>query len=195
MQYKTVCNIQTPVIIFLCLLLQACASQANKEEETSTPITMAPTAAVLSPELQRMQDTLILIEKKELAMAGETVTQLTIQGLEIMPCSRKTYLQEQRLKQQEDFNRYLAYLDNQAKQNKSMNNPLARQESQAKHNAVMAYLQQEMKKASEKRELYKAVYYLEVQTPARKYSQQKTSYLDENLQKIVADYSFLQAMF
>ncbi|MEP7236474.1 MAG: hypothetical protein ABI685_01360 [Ferruginibacter sp.] len=182
-----------PLLISLTLFSLLSCGDKEKSELDNIEIKTVPVARQLSAVETKIHSVIIDIEKKEIELSGDSVLDIDIEGMEIIKYSRKEYLVDELRSQQEIFKKYLDYLDHTAKNNKAINNPIQRQESQAKHNAVVAYLQKTISKTSAKQEIYKVIYYLRARTKKMNYTQPKTTYLDEGMKKIIADYSFLNA--
>lgn len=192
---KKISFIINPVIVLMLIAyLHSCNGHAE-EDSINASLETVPVTRTMKPEEARIHDIIIGIEKREMAIAGDSLANIDIQGMELVRCSRKTYLGEELKSQQEDFDRYIYYLDHRAKNNKSLNDPLKRRDSQARHDAVVAYLKKEIKNAADSTELYKAVYYIGVQTAKTKYNQKKIIYLDKDMHKVVADYRFLKPLY
>lgn len=193
MKWTTHVYIKPFTALLPVIFLIACNDSPGNELD-KTAIEPVPASLNLSPLNKAIRSTIIDIETKEIALAGDSVIRLNIEGTEVIRFSKKDYYREEMRSQDADFKRYLQYLD-KVSQNKNISDPLKRQESQAKHNAVMAYLQKMIKTASDKPEIYKVVYYLQADTRKIHYNRQKTMYLDKEMKKITGDYRFLSASF
>lgn len=170
--------------------LFSCKNSAQ-EETDKTQIQILPLQRQLSPVEISAQNAIIEIEKSEIASGGDAAIKIDIEGMEMIRCSQKKYLEDELQSQQENFKQYLDYLD-RMKNNPVINDPKKRIVSVEKHNAVIAYLQKEIGKASANPELYKIAYYMRAVTKKRTYTQTRTAYLDSSMKQIKADYGFLQ---
>ncbi len=183
--------------LFISLTLSSLLSCGDKEKKDldNIEIKTVPVARQLSSVEIQIHAAIIDIEKKDIELFGDKVLNIDIEGMEVIKYSRKQYLVDELKSQQENFKKYIDYLNNTAPKNKAMDNPLKRQESQDKHNAVVAYLEKTISKATDKQEIYKVVYYLQAHTNKMNYTQPKIVYLDEGMKKIIADYSFLKTAY
>ncbi len=193
MKWRTHAYIK-PVTALLPVIFMIACNDSPGNELDRTAIEPVPVSQNLSPLNNAIRSAIIDIETKEIAMAGDSLVRLNIEGTEVISFSKKDYFKDEIRSQEADFKRYLQYLD-KVSQNKNINDPLKRHESQAKHNAVMTYLQKMVRTASDKPDIYKVVYYLQADTKTMHYNQQKTTYLDKEMKKITGDYRFLQVNF
>jgi len=176
---------------FLAAILFIACNQPAKNDLDKTVVETLPKTAPLSPLQTAVQAAIIDIETKDITSAGNTISTINIDGMEIIKSSTKDYYMYELESQETNFKNYMDYLAKHS-QNKNLTNPLQREESQRKHNAVIAYLKSKIKTAPIKPEIYKVVYYLKADTKNARYDQLKTTYLDTAYKKIVSDYSFLK---
>lgn len=180
-----------PCINCVLLLLLSSCKNSNKNELNNIVVKAIPVSRQLNAVETAAQKALADIEKQEIELSGDKVVNIDIEGMEVIWFSKKEYLTDELKSQEESFKRYLYYLDH-VSMNKKINDPLKRQESQAKHNAVIAYLKEKINMASNKKEVYKVIYYERLQTKNRNYTQPKITYLDSSMKKITSDYGFLK---
>lgn len=190
MKWKIILYIKHLFRLFILCSLFSC-SDVEKDDIDKTLVQTVPVARQFSQLETEIQTAIIDIEKKDIAVIGDSALKIDIEGLEVMRYSKKNYLLDELRSQNEDFKKYLNYLDKVVKNNKVLNSPSKREESQAKHDAVVSYLEKAISKASDKEEMYKVVYYLRAVTQKTNYTQPKTTYLDSSMKKISGDYGFL----
>lgn len=179
------------LIFWGAIFFIACNGSDSKVLNKDTVESVQP-ETTLSPLQVAVQTAILNIEKKDIESNGNTVISIHVDGMEIMEISKKDYYSAQAESQEKEFKSYLAYLEKFEKTNSPINNPGKLAESKQRHNAVMAYLQKMVRTASTEPEIYKVVYYLKAGTKTVQYDQMKTTYLDKDYKKIVANYSFLQ---
>ncbi len=180
------------VLSIYCLLLLSlisCKDPGNEPDHTK--VEFLPVTRQLSPVEIAAKNAITGIETKEIESGGDKVLSIEVEGMELMKYSKREYLSDELKLQEDDFKRYMDYLD-RMKTVKALNNPQKLLESREKHDAVINYLKQSIKMASDAKNMYKATYYFRVSTQKTRYTQPKTMYLDSSMNKIKADYGFLQ---
>ena len=189
MKWNILLHIKRSLILIPVCAQFSCKNAAHDEKD-NRQIQTVPLQRQLSPVEVSVQKAIIDIEKSEIASGGDHAVEINIEGMEMIKYSKKQYLEDELKSQQENFEKYLDYLD-RMKNNPAISDPQKRITSVEKHDAVIAYLKKAIGKASANPEIYRVDYYMRAVTKNRTYTQPNTTYLDSSMKKITANYSFL----
>lgn len=171
------------------LLIAACRQPADKQEDNSY---LAPlTNKDLSPLQKKVDSALKEIVKIDFSASGDVINSIEIDGMEIIKISQQDYLMSELKDQEMAFKNYEQYLKKFPKEANPLNSPQQMESSKAKHDAVVSYLSKTIKTASTNPEWYKVLYFLKLQTNKNNFTQAQTTYLDEQFNKKVMNYGFL----
>ncbi len=173
------------VAVFFVL---SCNQAVDEQEE----LPVIQPSIQLSPFDSTVKAALTEILKKKLDPSGENASVIEITGMEIIKISRKYYLTYERSSQIEGFDKYLKYIDKFKNTSNPIYKPAEIEDNKRKHAAVVAYLNEVIKKASEEKDLFKVAYYVKADAKNIKFTQLQTTYLDADFKEIVSDYGHLK---
>lgn len=170
------------------LFTLSCNSKTGKtEEEPVTVLMVQPTANNIA-----IKNAITDIATREFATVLKNASPPQINGMEAMKISLKEYYTDQRNNQQIDFKKYMDYLDRFATTKNPISTHSSRSESRAKHDAAIKYLDKLIYTSTDDKTVYKVIYYLNVTINGKPFNQLKTTYLDEQYNKMSMDYSHLK---